>query len=412
MLLKCRKLSSLYSEVRKELSEIGIHNLDSYISCRNIGDYFAEKEKLTAIEVSFAQRFGSLLKDHLEGFYHTNGLAILVKEKMPNLSLSDRRKLCAFSRSSIVRINSICDEEIDHDITGSGRTMRHTLGPDISSCLQFAYQYRLDIKKKIFTPIPENIEVTDISNFDKHLNEIYHKALGSGVVREVTNEDITAGFENFNLDREDPADYFDMYNIAPDLIEDTSDYEALDVARKVYRLPSHIFSLSLGDKLLGTHADALKLGLLLPSLDALPLPIVMKLREDYRTKFVRFQKALKRMSYRFRNEPDEHRFPHILEEIEDEINALNCTYREIKRWHRRLSIPLGFIGIVFYIAAKSPELVKHLHAIFSGIATATLIEYFRDIRDVRRNVESSPFYFPLLLTQFAGRRSRRKRPKK
>ena len=80
-----------------------------------------------------------------------------------------------------------------------------------------------------------------------------------------------------------------------------------------------------------------------------------------------------------------------------EVDELRNSLARVRSFNKRIGTLVGAVAIVFCFATSNPQILTHLHAIFSGLGSVAFYEYFRDIRDIKKRVEISPLYFPLLI---------------
>ena len=373
-------LTNLYNQLIIDFASIGICNEDDYHFTLKARTYFPKFNKFIEIEKDFLQKWLSVIPKYISDFKNINGIAVVADNKGCSIPISYCKKLAVFSQSTLTISDKIeYKEESPHDTEIDG-------APDLTNLINNLYGTNSRfIHNGIILPVPKQIEYFNAEKFTDCMKN-HEVKLTNSIIKYQHKKGV-------NLDWAEVNEYVEN-EISPRWYD-----EIENKFRKNYNLDPHIFHLSLKNMENAFKTDTVKFGLLLPSLENLPVSTALRLRQDYKIEFHRFQKALKKMVINFKNEPDESRFSHILEEIEDEINLLNRSFSEIKNVHRKLAIPIGLIAVVFFFSGISPEFAKHLYAMFSGLATATFYEIFRNIKDVKNQVEKSPLYFPLLLMQ-------------
>lgn len=373
-----------YKDLLTELAAIDIRSVERYLGYKEARDYFVDRGKLQDIEWNFVRSSHKILDKLPQRLKSTNGISIVVPDNKTNLNTSQRKKITIFSQETIIISEGIEVPDFDY-ATG----VEFWEGPDISNCLDLAYRYTPEVKRGIILPLPENVNILNPDDF----NEAFESELIKGVSPqdEKILDAILDGringdsIELKRMVQKDETDYHDAF-FAASLVATTSSC-----------LPSNVFLLNTDGQALGINENLLKIGLLLPSLERMPLATAIRLREDYNEAFLRFQFALTSLCEKWKTAEDDRRFVCILQELEHNIYELHNSFAEIKKVHRSMAIATGLVTFVFFYPVKDPSLRNHLYSLFSGIATSTFIECFKNVRAVP-NIESHPLYFPLLLS--------------
>ena len=376
--------TSLYNSLLAELRQIDITSINDYMRYRECRDYFVDWKELIRIEFAFANDCARLLKDLGDHIDSSDGIVIVVDGIMPYLTSRQLKKLAVFSHFSALRTEGISFSE--YDDTGNPRyPLDFWYGPDISAPLTLAYRHRNEVRQGIIVPVPTTVRLLDPDEFYFSFEDAYASC--------DTPED---DFDHIRPGSLDPI----AAEVRHDLEEDRyfgAFHAAQDNATMQVGLPPNVLVLSPNGRSLGVDTKVAKIGFVLPSIEQLKPTAVRKLREDYGPDFVRFQRALARLAAGLAGQADEKRFRSLIQETENEVDLLHKTFESIRRTHRNLPIIVGMISMMFCIPLGNPGLEGRLEAIFSGVGTAFLIEYFRHVRETRAAVEASPFYFPLRL---------------
>ena len=341
-----------------------------------------------------------MLKELHSNIEMSPGISLLIQDLMPKISNSHLKKFTAFSDTTYINVAGIDIPEFDIDDDDNVSILS---GPDIQHCISYAFDHLYEIKKGIMIPLPSYVRTLDHKTVAGHWNaEIESRAYEQSdnyfekeiyVLNQLDEYDYHRDIEftgslGFPEESQQSKDnYYDTFS------------DALNMSTSISALPLNAFCVPLRSQGLSHNHDILKLGIVLPAIEKLPLSTIRKLRDDYGDAFFKFQHALSRLSSKLQTGGDESRFYRLIDEIEHEVNGLNNLFKKIKRVHKSISFISLSIPIVLYIAAKNPDLVNHIHALFSGIGTALFCEYFRDIRDIKNKIENSPFYFPFRIAQ-------------
>lgn len=378
----CEDFRTLYATLIRELSGIGINDAEVYVSCRKVESYFSAYKKLVQLERSFGSRCADLLK-HLPDLLTTStGLSLLIMEDSPRLTIAARKKLNVFAASSYATAGGIGEGEweaidvtrmddavgvVSHEGDVNAPGLEFHSGPDLRQLLSLVYHNLPEVKSGALTVIPREIRVVQDDIFQTYYADLFDQQLIESVAGK--------------------SDECDTYE------------RDFDIARRRattgVELPASALRLSLNAEFLHSTSHVLSLGLVLPSLDGVPIQIVRKLRADYEDEFRRFQKELARLAWRFEDEGDERKLKLVLEEVDEAVRDLDDTFSSIRRVHKSLALTTGVISLIFCFIVKYPELAKHLHALFSGIGTVACVECFRNLNDAKRRIDATPFMFPL-----------------
>jgi len=178
--------------------------------------------------------------------------------------------------------------------------------------------------------------------------------------------------------------------------------EAPDLLSIADSLPPNAFVINPGDLTDLGNTEIMKLGIVLPSLERVPLTVVRQLRKDYGDIFVRFQRALELLSQHMAHLPPRRRLREILLSVEEATAKLHSDMKRLRTIHHSLAAFALTIPMVFVLKVSDPAVVAYLHAVFSGIGTSMFFSYFRERREIRDRLDRSPFLFPLRVTEGAS----------
>lgn len=366
----CVDFAALYSKLVADLASMGIKNADEYRGCHSAVAYIPE---LAALEYAFANQCTTLLGEFPDRLLESDGLVVGLVEHAPKLTVEAKKKLCVYSETAVALTGPIKGPDV---WIGGVRQEAEvdSGGADLGDLLDYVFAHYAETSSGILTPVPKGIETFDGDSIDWHQFDCEY------LVRDER--------ELFHTRVEDGLSLYD------DLLWQLEQ----DVTRKVW-LPNDLIQLSVSGAFLRESERVIKLGLILPSLRVVPLPIARKLRRDYAGDFLHFQAALSRIARRFEGESDERKMRHIVEEVDDAVRDLERAFESIGRVHKTVVATTGLMSIVFCLIVRNPDIASHIHALLSGIGTATYYECLRDLRAAKATIDQSPFAFPRRILQ-------------
>ncbi|WP_434424961.1 hypothetical protein [Nannocystis pusilla] len=334
----------------KELAKIGIHDIHDYRGLRDIRHYFDKWEDLLRVEFGFTRNMASLLKNLPDSVHNSNGVSLLISEMVPKLSHGHIAKAIAFFRTTYM----IRPELSMNEFSLRGEDIKISFGPDISGCLNVAYNHKSEVSNGHIAPLPDVVRLINFNRvLDNHLEE------------------------NPYLDAE--------------------------TAQKIPKL----VDVSLTGRGMGHTDEHLQLGLVLPSLAALPLETVRKLRRDFQPEFVQFQNALQQFAEEIGAIDGETKLIHLLRETESQVFELKRRLEEARTKQRSLAALGVATGMVFCLGVPV-EALKSFEGALQAVFTATFGQGLWEwLKEPKAKLESSPYYFPFRLLREGKKRTRR-----
>jgi len=373
----------------KNLADIGITSASDYANVSEARSYFVKAEQLLALELSFLESAYNYYQKVSERNIQERGLRIVTESQGPLLSDPEIKRLAVYSRRAYLKTDKIelTDYDVDHH---TGALLKCTA--NIYPIIAVAFDYAQEVRRNIILPLPESVTIVD--------KAILMDEVAKPIDSDQLDKDIAmTNYEYLDTMYSIPPSEFKWLNSFTSVRHDTHLDNAMDAATRRFSMPPEWFSLQRGSEGVATNHDVAKFGWVLPALENIPKHKVFEIRKDYEAEFLRFQSALQSMAATIGESNDERRFREVVSRIESEVVRLNNAVKKIKRTHPSLGLGFTAISLVVYLVLKNPNAINFYHAAFSGLATSAFYSYFRDKRDVNRDFETDPFYFPLLIAK-------------
>lgn len=316
-----------------------------------MGSNYEDSDKLTKIEVGFAGKANDWLEALNRDADKEEGLYLFIQDGRDKINFSHRKKIAVYSKLTLFPVEGIDAPPWERQDSDFGVT--YEAGPDLDGCLQSAFRYKTDLRSGLLLPVPEDVAIIDHEGLMD-----YHQRALSGEV-------------GLDIERMYEGD--------------------VELHTRVTRLPEGALRINL--QTVDNLDNQVPFGILLPSLDGLPLRDVHKLRRDHHEEFLRFQKALLRFAQESEECDDPSRFREIAQRVEAEIRELDRSIASIRKIHpKTLAAFIGRVaGIVCMLGVPSPIVARAIVAILNTLSSIVLLRQSPG----NDKIEQNPFYFPI-----------------